>query len=82
MRVNAEERREAELWRVDKIRKLALIDPSYPGSYALGIAYYRAGRYDLAADAFTAFISAHPDGPYALRAKNHLKAALAAHGAL
>lgn len=81
-RVDAEERRQSELWRVEKIRKLAAIDPTYPASYALGVAYYRAGRYDLSADAFMAFIGAHPDGPYTLRAKNHLKAALSAHGAM
>lgn len=76
-RVNAEERRQAELWRVDKIRKLAAIDPSYPASYAMGVAFFRAGRFDLSAEAFNTFLSAHPDGPYALRARNHLKAALA-----
>lgn len=81
-RVNAEERRESQLWRVDKIRKLAVIDRTYPASYALGVAYYQAGRYDLSAEAFTVFIGAHPDGPYTLRAKNHLKAALRAHGML
>ena len=81
-RVDAEESRQTELWRVDKIRKLSAIDPTYPGSYALGVAFYRAGRYDLSVEAFNAFLQAHPDGPYALTAKNHLKAALVAHGTL
>jgi len=77
-KVNAEERRQSEMWRADKIRKFAAIDPSYPTTYALGVAFYRAGRYDLSAEAFTAFIGAHPSGPYSLRARNHLKAALSA----
>jgi hypothetical protein len=81
-RVNAEEGRQAELWRAEKIKRLAAVDPSYPAAYALGVAYYRAGRYDLSAEAFTAFIGAQPEGAYSLRAKNHLKAALAAHGTL
>jgi hypothetical protein len=81
-RTNREEARLRELWRVEKIRKLGAIDPAYPAGYALGVGWYRAGRYDLSAEAFTRFLGAHPDGPYALRAKNHLKAALAAHGAL
>lgn len=71
-----EHRRQAELWLVDKIKKLGAIDPTYPTAYALGVAYYRAGRFDLSAEAFTTFIGQSPDGPYALRAKNHLKAAL------
>ncbi|MBX3205583.1 MAG: hypothetical protein KF764_10980 [Labilithrix sp.] len=75
--VAREHRRQVELWRADKIKRLGAIDPSYPTSYALGVAYYRAGRFDLSADAFTTFIGKNPDGPYALLAKNHLKAALA-----
>ena len=81
-RANVEQRRQAELWRADKIKKLGAIDSSYPTAYALGVAYYRAGRFNLSADAFTMFIGQHPDGPYALRARNHLKAALVANGAL
>jgi len=76
--IEEEERRSAELWRIEKIQKLGQIDPSYPTAYALGVAYYHAGRYDLSAEAFSMFIRAHPDGPYALRAKNHLKAAVVA----
>lgn len=81
-KANAEHRRQTELWRADKIRRLGAIDPSYPTLYALGVAYYRAGRYDLSAEAFTTFLDDRPDGAYALRARNHLKAALAAAGAL
>ena len=76
-RANTEQRRQSELWRADKIKKLGAIDPTYPTEYALGVAYYRAGRFEQSVDAFTAYLGRSPDGPYALRAKNHLKAALA-----
>jgi hypothetical protein len=74
---NAEAARQAELWRADKIKRLGAIDPSYPTSYALGVAYYRAGRFELAADSFADFLAQQPEGPYAIRARNHLKASLA-----
>ena len=75
-------RRAAELWRADKIRLLGALDPAYPTGYALGVAYYRAGRYESSIDAFRAWIDQHPDGKYAARAKNHLKATLAAYGSI
>jgi hypothetical protein len=81
-RASFEEARQKELWRADKIKRLGAIDPTYPTAYALGVAYWRAKRFDLSADAFAAFLGQHPDGPYALRARNHLKAALAANGSL
>jgi TolA-binding protein len=73
------ERRAVELWRAEKIQRLGQIDPGYPTAYALGVAYYRAGRFDLSSDAFRAYIDAHPDGPFVVRARNHLKAALDAY---
>ena len=74
-----EQRRQQEVWRADKIKRLGAIDPTYPVEFALGVAHYRAGRFDLSAEAFGAFIDHHPSGGlYALRAKNHLKAAIAA----
>jgi hypothetical protein len=81
-RANAEQARQAELWRVDKIRRFGEIDPSYPTLYALGVAYYRAGRYEQSADAFATFARQNPSGPYALLARNHLKSALGAGGSL
>lgn len=72
----ADWRRELELWRADKIKRLAVLDPSYPTYYALGVTYFHAGRVDLAVDAFNAYLEGHPEGPYALRARNHLKATL------
>jgi TolA-binding protein len=71
------ERIALETWRLDKVVKLATLDPAYPGAYARGVAEYRAGHYEASARALQAWIDAHPDGAYALRARNHLRAALA-----
>ena len=79
-RATDQEKLEMEQWRVDKIRKLGEIDPTYPTGYALGVAYYRGARYDLSIEAFRGWIEKHPDGPFALRARNHLMAAVAAFG--
>jgi tetratricopeptide (TPR) repeat protein len=79
-RVINKERLALELWRIEKIKRLGTLDPAYPTGYALGVAYYRAGRFDLSMEAFKAWIAKHPDGPFALRARNHLKAALSAYG--
>lgn len=81
-RAATDDRRARELWRAEKIRRFGQIDPSYPTAYALGVAYYRGGRYDLSSDAFRVWLEAHPDGPFAARARNHLKAALDAYGAI
>jgi hypothetical protein len=81
-RANAELARQTELWRADKIRRLGELDPSYPTGYALGVAYFRAGRFEQSADAFATFVRQHPGGPYTLRARNHLKGALVAAGTL
>jgi tetratricopeptide (TPR) repeat protein len=81
-RAAIDDRRAREVWRAEKIKRFGQIDPSYPTAYALGVAYYRGGRYDLSSDAFRAWIDAHPDGPLSTRARNHLKAALDAHGAI
>lgn len=79
-RAVAQEKLDIEQWRIEKIRRLGEIDPSYPTGFALGVAYYRAGRYDNSIDAFRGWIAKHPDGPLALRARNHMKAALVAFG--
>ncbi len=77
--VNA--RRATEKWRADKIRQLGRIDPSYPTDYALGVAYFRGDQHDLAVKSFRTWLDAHPDGPWSLRARNHLKAAVEASAA-
>lgn len=76
----AEEHLDMEQWRIDKIRRLGEIDPTYPTGYALGVAYYRAGRLEQSIESFRGWVLHHPDGPYALRARNHLKAAVTAFG--
>lgn len=68
----------AEAWRLDKINKLGAIDPAYPLAYAQGVAQFRLGHFEASVDAFEAWIQAHPNGAYALRARNHLRAALEA----
>ena len=67
----------SEGWRAEKIKALGRIDAAYPTEFALGVAEYRAGRYEASARAFDAWIDAHPDGPLTLRARNHLRAAMA-----
>jgi hypothetical protein len=67
------------LWLAEKLKKLGAMDPTYPTEYALGVVYYQAGRFDQSAESFGSFLHSHPDGAYALLAKNHLKAAVSAH---
>jgi tetratricopeptide (TPR) repeat protein len=64
--------------RLQKIRDLAAIDPEYPRAFAEGVVLYRLGRFEAAAVAFQRHLEAFPDGPWTLRAQNHLKAALEA----
>ena len=79
-RAMAEEKLSMEEWRTEKIKRLGQLDPTYPTAFALGVALYRARRYDQSAQAFQNWVVAHPDGPLSLRARNHLKAALAMSG--
>jgi TolA-binding protein len=70
------ERLAAELWRVDKVKKIALADPDYPRDYALGILNYRRKTFEAAAESFRDWLDKHPDGPWTLRARNYLRASL------
>ncbi len=72
----AGERVEAERWRIDKIKRYALMDPAYPASFAIGISNYRRGSFALAAENFRDWLRDHPNGAYALRARNYLKASI------
>jgi hypothetical protein len=65
-----------ESWRIDKIKKLGALDPAYPMSFALGVAHFRHGNYNASAESFRDWLRAHPDGPWTIRARNHLRAAL------
>jgi hypothetical protein len=63
-------------FRLKKIDELAAIDPSYPRELARGIVLFHMQRYALAAKAFNNHLETSPDGPYALRAQNYLRASL------
>lgn len=62
--------------RMKLLERLAAIAPEYPADLARGIALYRVGQYQPAADAFRRHLEGRPDGPYALHARNYMKAAL------
>jgi hypothetical protein len=68
---------DAERYRLRKIDELAAVDPSYPAELAKGVVYYRLHEYTRSVESFRHFLEDHPDGPYKLRAQNHLRAALA-----
>ena len=59
------------------VRALEKRDPSYPAAFARGVLLHRAGRFSEAVEAFRAHLAARPDGPWTLRAKNHVLEALA-----
>jgi hypothetical protein len=71
------ERGAEETWRLERIERLAAIDPTYPAAYARGIASLRRGDFTRAAKELTAWLRDHPDGPLALRARSALRAAVA-----
>jgi hypothetical protein len=67
----------AEEWRLDKVRRIAAMDPAYPAAYAIGVARYRHKDYEASVQSFREWLVAHPDGAWTIRARNHLRAALA-----
>ncbi len=75
--VDEAERVAVEGWRIDRIARLAAIDPLYPAAYARGVANLRRGDHAAAASAFREWLAAHADGPLALRAQNYLRSAVA-----
>jgi hypothetical protein len=70
------ERLAIEAWRIERITRLAAIDPAYPADYARGLANLRRGEYARAAEDLSAWLRVHPDGPLALRARTFLRAAV------
>jgi hypothetical protein len=62
-------------WSV--VRALEKRDPRYPAAFARGVLLHRAGRFSEAVEAFRAHLAARSDGPWTLRAKNHVLEALA-----
>lgn len=61
---------------LDHVRELGELDPTYPFRFAEGVVHFKSANYTAAVDAFSRFLQATPDGPYALRARNYMKAAL------
>jgi hypothetical protein len=54
------------------VQRYAELDPSYPVDYARGVLFAEAGQYDPAAAHFTRHLQNHPQGDWAIRARNHL----------
>jgi hypothetical protein len=59
-----------------KVDELSVIDPDYPRLFARGIIQFRTGDFRRAAESFATHLETSPDGPWAIRAQNHLRAAL------
>jgi hypothetical protein len=57
------------------IGEVAEADSAYPAEFARGIAAYQAGAFAEAFEHFAQFRRIQPDGPWALRARNHAQAA-------
>lgn len=67
--------RATDQWLLRKVDELSALDPAYPASFARGVLFYRLGDPATSALAFRAHLAKSPDGPYTLRARNHLRAA-------
>jgi len=64
-------------WRLERVNKIAAIDPSYPAAYARGVLEFRRRRFAASAEAFREWLRDHPTGPWSKRAEGHLRAAVA-----
>lgn len=67
--------------RLAYLNALSRRDTLYPVALARGVLLFRLGQRTAAASAFMDHLTAYPDGPYALRARNYLLAALTETGA-
>ncbi len=54
------------------VERYSELDQNYPLDYSRGVLFAEAGQYDFAAASFMRHLQAHPQGPYAIRARNHL----------
>ena len=54
------------------LKRYADLDSTYPMDYALGVLLVQSGQVDTAASHFVRHLELHPDGAFALRARNHL----------
>jgi len=70
-----------ETLQLSYLGALARHDPSYPVDLARGALHYRRANYSAAIASLRAHLEAHPDGPWALRARNALAAAVLARDA-
>jgi len=76
-RANAGQTREGRRTSLLAIAALERLDASYPADLARGVLLYQHGAYGAASDAFRRELERKKQGPYQLRARNHLLAALA-----
>lgn len=76
---SARERDEQRLLFADALGQR---DPTYARQFVRGVLLHRLGEPAFAAEAFVEHLREHPDGPWTLRAQNHLLAMLADAGAL
>jgi hypothetical protein len=77
-RIDDGERAAAAAWLLPKLVEYGAIDPEYPLALARGVVLYHRHQYADAARSFTQWLESHPDGPWTLRARNHLRASIAA----
>lgn len=66
------EPRERDERRIAYVDALGRRDPGFFAAFTRGVLLYRLGDPGAAAQAFTEHLREHPDGPWSLRAKNHL----------
>ncbi|MCS6899050.1 MAG: hypothetical protein RMJ98_02205 [Myxococcales bacterium] len=73
------------VFRLKKLEELAAADPAYPRKLARGVALLGMGQGAAAVVEFREYLAETPDGPYTLRARNYLAAAVEQaerHGAM
>lgn len=58
--------------RMRILKRYADLDSTYPIDYAVGVLLVQSGRADTAATYFAKHLQLHPNGAFALRARNHL----------
>lgn len=54
------------------IERVSALDPNYPELLGKGLVYLGLHDFEHASEALRSQLRLHPDGPYALRARNHL----------
>jgi hypothetical protein len=54
------------------VHRVKTLLPDYPDRLSEGLIYLRIGKRTEAIDALQSHLQLHPDGPYTLRARNHL----------